>query len=70
MPYEVEPAELLKADEGRDGDERVDSLPEASVGMERLLFDDVVLPDIVDLCEARLMVPWLLAAFAATAPGL
>ena len=70
MPYEVEPAELLNADEGSDGDERVDSLPEASVGSERLLFDEVVLPDTVDLCDARLMVDWVFKGAAAAAPGL
>jgi hypothetical protein len=45
---DVEPAELLKADEGREGEESVESLPEASVGKLKLLFEEVVLPDTLE----------------------
>lgn len=49
LVYDAEPAELLKADEGSEGEERVESLPDASVGRDRLLVEEVVLPDMVDL---------------------
>lgn len=72
----ADPAELENADEGSDGllddDEAV---PDASVGSDRLLWLEVVLPETFDRCPARLaavdVLPlWAAAAVAAVTPGL
>ena len=65
----VDPAELENADEGRDGLDEDDPVPEASVGNDRLLLLEVVLPEMFERCPARLTELLVPPALAAATPG-
>ena len=65
----VDPAELENAEDGRDGLEDDEAVPDASVGKDRLLWLDVVLPETLERCPARLTLLPPPPAVAAATPG-